>query len=124
MSTTQNTPPAAEKAPVEPVPVFDEVPAKMPDYCVVGTDFHANTSDGVLTIPLRIKTRLVREIRDLGGDHLDQLFALFDGLGDEDTRDAVDELDIIESTKLAVTFFRAWHERQGASLGEARGSSI
>lgn len=110
----------------DPIPVFDEghVPAKKPQYFVAGSTFFAQTEDGELRIPLRLKTKLVRAIRDLAGDELDQMFAILDGIGDAETAAALDELDIFETTGIAMAYFRAWGERQQASVGEAQRSSI
>lgn len=107
---------------VEPVPVLTKAPAKKPKYMVVGDAFYAQTDDGELRVPLRFKTKLVRSIRDLE-DELDQLFALLEGLGDKSTAEALDELDIFETTEIAEKYFQAWQEKNEARLGEAVRSS-
>ncbi len=102
---------------ITPVPVLEKIPAKKPRFFVAGDAFFAQTDDGELKIPLRFKTKLLRSIRD-AGDELDQLFALLDGLGDAATAEALDELDIFETTEIATTYFQAWQEKNEARLGE------
>lgn len=116
MATTRETPD-------DTVPVFDKAPRTKPPFYVVGDTFHAETENGDLALPLRFKTKLVRAIRDVEGDEVDMMFALLDGIGDQDTAAALDELDIFESSRIAGTFFRAWREKQQASVGEAQRSS-
>lgn len=107
---------------VAPIPVHEKAPARKPKYMVVGETFTAQTGDGELRIPLRFKTKLVRVIRDLE-DELDQLFGLLNGLGDEATAEALDELDIFETTEIAEKYFQAWQEKNEARLGELVRSS-
>lgn len=109
---------------VEEIPVYDEAPtSKKPEFFVAGTTFYAQTENGELSIPLRFKTKLIRQIRDVDGDEIDQIFALLDGLNDQATADALDELDIFETGRVVAAFFQAWREKQQASVGEARRSS-
>lgn len=120
-----NETPEAEVTP-DPIPVFDDERAAgktKPKFFVAGSTFFAQTDDGELKIPLRFKTKLVRLIRDMPGDELDQLFALLDGLGDQETADALDELDIFETTEIAEAYFQAWQEKNEARLGESQRSS-
>lgn len=108
---------------VDEIPVYDTAPKVKPEHFVAGDTFFAQTSDGELSIPLRFKTKLIRQIREVDGDELDQMFALLDGIGDKATANALDELDIFETTRHVQAFFRAWQERNQASVGEARRSS-
>lgn len=95
-----------------------------PQYAVVDDKFVAQTSEGEIKIPLRVKTGLVRRIRDLPGDELDQLFALLDGIGDKTTPAIIDELDFAtETMPLSREFFVAWAGVQGATPGESSRSS-
>lgn len=120
---TAAQPAEIDEAPeAEPVPVLERIPAKKPKYFVAGDRFYAQTDDGELQVPLRFKTKLVRAIRDLD-DELDQLFALLEGLGDKSTAEALDELDIFETTEIAEKYFQAWQEKNEARLGEAQRSS-
>ncbi|GAA3947850.1 hypothetical protein [Microbacterium soli] len=111
-----------ETAEVEPIPVHAKAPARKPKHMVVGDTFYTQTPDGELRIPLRFKTKLLRVIRDLP-DEIDQLFALLDGLGDKATSEALDELDIFDTTEVAEKYFQAWQEKNEARLGEAQRSS-
>lgn len=111
-----------EETTVEPIPVHEKAPAKKPKHMVVGETYYTQTADGELRIPLRFKTKLLRAIRD-SGDEIDQLFALLGGLGDKATTEALDELDIFETTEIAEKYFQAWQEKNEARLGEASRSS-
>lgn len=122
MATKKTAVEHAEAPEIEPIPTFDKAPAKKPKHLVVGETFYTQTSDGELRIPLRFKTKLLRAIRDTG-DELDQLFALVNGLGDEATAAALDELDIFETTEIAEKYFQAWQEKNEARLGELSRSS-
>ena len=124
MSDTTTTEPETKPEP-DPIPVFDEgkPPTTKPPFFVAGTTFFAQTEDGELSVPLRFKTSLVRAIRDVDGDEIDMMFALLEGLGDKVTADALDDLDIFETTRIVAAFFRAWREKQQASVGEALRSS-
>lgn len=120
MATKKQT--VDETPEVTPIPVHAKAPAKKPKHMVVGETFYAQTDDGELRIPLRFKTKLVRAISQTD-DELDQLFALLEGLGDQGTADALDELDIFETTEIAEKYFQAWQEKNQARLGEAQRSS-
>lgn len=109
------TTPRKKPAPKRPTP------APSP-YRVDRDTFIADTSDGELQIPLRFKTRLIRAVRELD-DPVDQLFTILEGVGDSATAEALDELDFIESLKIADAFFDAWREKNEASLGERQRSS-
>lgn len=103
----------------KPAPKRTPAPGK---YSVLEDTFIADTSDGELRIPLRFKTKLLRAIRDLA-DPLDQLFALLDGIGDQQTAEALDELDVFESAELVKEYFDAWEAKHKATVGEASRSS-
>jgi len=110
---------------VEPVPVFDAEPGETrPQYYVIGDTFHAVTSDGMLTVPMRFKTGLFKKVMGSDGDNIELFLMLIDGIGDKDTIAQLDELDIFETGDLAMTYFQAWREKQDASVGEAQRSSI
>jgi hypothetical protein len=95
-----------------------------PKFQVVGDTFIAQTTDqGELAIRLNFKFKLLRRVRDSGGDEIDQFFNLLDGIGDQETLDKLDELDAIEATELIGAYFREFGERQQASLGESSRSS-
>ncbi|WP_431800320.1 hypothetical protein [Microbacterium kunmingense] len=113
----------APETPDPEVPVFDAPPTVKPEFFVAGNTFYAQTENGELAIPLRFKTRLIRELRDVEGDELDQMFILLDRLNDQATADALDELDIFDTTRVVGQFFKAWREKQQASVGEAQRSS-
>lgn len=120
--STDTTAPAPTKTDPE-IPVFDAPPSTKPEFFVAGTTFYAQTENGELAIPLRFKTKLIRELRDVEGDELDQMFTLLDRLNDQATADALDELDIFDTTRIVRSFFQAWQEKQQATVGEAQRSS-
>lgn len=108
---------------VDPIPLFESEPkSNKPRYMVVGNVFVAQSDDGEVKIPLRFKTKLIREIRDLP-DEMDQVFALLAGIGDRKTADQLDELDIYDTAELVTKFFQAFQEKQKARLGESSRSS-
>lgn len=105
------------------VPVFEKTPRTKPQFMVVGETFVAQTADGELKVPLRFKTKLFRKILKSDGDEVEMFLDLIEGMGDTDTIEALDELDIFESAKLAAAYFRGWKEKQQASPGEQQRSS-
>lgn len=105
------------------VPVFDKTPRTKPQFMVVGETFVAQTSDGELKVPLRFKTRVFRELLKSDADEVEQFFLLLDGIGNTETLEKIDELDIFESAKIAAAYFQGWREKQQASPGEPRRSS-
>lgn len=100
-------------------PIFDKTPKTKPKYMVVGDSFVAQTSDGELKVPLRFKTKLFRKLVKHTGDEVEMFMDLLEGLGNQDTVDALDELDIFESAQIAGAYFKGWRARQQASVGEA-----
>ncbi|WP_137843861.1 hypothetical protein [Microbacterium sp. 2FI] len=121
MSKTKTAKPKPER---DPIPVFDEDPgADRPTFYVVGEEFHAVTSDGLLVVPMRFKTSVFKQVLRAEGDNLELFLILIDGIGDEDTIAQIDELDIFESVAIAMAYFQAWREKQQASVGEAQRSS-
>jgi hypothetical protein len=115
------------KPPVErdPIPVFTEEPgaAERPDTYVIGDDFYAVTSDGMLRVQMRFKTSLFKQVLRHDGDEIEGFLILLDGLGDAATVAQLDELDIFETARIAADYFQAWREKQQASMGEAGRSS-
>lgn len=122
MSTTETTASPAEK---EQIPVFTEEPgaADRPPTYVIGDQFFAVTSDGMLSVQMRFKTSLFKQILRHDGDDVEGFLLLIDGLGDEATVAQLDELDIFETARIAGDYFQAWREKQQATMGEARRSS-
>lgn len=114
---------ATKKKTTDEIPLFDKTPSKKPTYMVVGDTFVAQTTDGELQVPLRFKTRLFRKILKSEADEVEMFFDLLEGIGDEDTLAALDELDIFESAPLAAAYFRGWKARQKATPGEPQRSS-
>lgn len=106
-------------APAEPeAPELPSSPTR-----VVGDTFIAETEQGEIRIRLTFKTKLIRAIRKSEDDELDQFLALLDGIGDKRSLAQLDELDFFETQKIVAAFFRAFQEKQGASVGEASRSS-
>jgi hypothetical protein len=114
-----------EKPKPDPIPVLLAEPGadERPTFYVIGDNFHAVTSDGMIVVPLRFKTGLFKKVMAAQGDNLELFLLLVDGIGNEDTIAQLDELDIYESMPIAIAYFRAWKERQDASMGEAQRSS-
>jgi len=106
------------------IPIVEIEPVSKPRFLVVGTTFIAQTSDGELRIPVRIKTKHIRTIK-MGAsvDEIDQLNDLLALLGDTATVERLDELDFFETLEIATAFFQAWQDRNEVSLGESQRSS-
>jgi hypothetical protein len=94
-----------------------------PRFQVVGDTFIAQTEQGELSIRLRFKFKLLRQLRNNGGDQIDQIFSLLDGINDQETAERLDELDTFEAIELVVAYFNEFNKRQQASMGESSGSS-
>lgn len=83
----------------------------------------AHTERGDLLIPLRFKTRLLREVKNQV-DEMDAFFAILDGIGEQALVDELDELDIADTTAIVAAWFGQVRDRLGAqSLGESSSSS-
>jgi hypothetical protein len=97
-------------------------PGTKPKFLVVEDKLIAQTSNGELKLPLKVKTKVFREIKELP-DELDQLFALLDGIGDTETAAALDELDIFETQDVVEKFFEEFQTKAKARVGESSRSS-
>lgn len=98
--------------------------AEKPRFVTVGDTFIAQTTDqGELQVRLRFKFKVLRSVRNAGGDELDQFFNLLDGIGDQETLDKIDELDAIEATEIIGAYFQEFAKKQQAALGESSRSS-
>lgn len=118
------TAPKKEPKELEPIPVFTEEPGEdRPDSYVIGDDFFAVTSDGMLRVQMRFKTSLFKQVLRSDGDNVEAFLILIDGIGDETVVAQLDELDIFETARIAGDYFQAWREKQQADMGEARRSS-
>ena len=114
-----------QKSELLPVPVFthETLLAVPPRFYVLDDALHATTVDGAkFVIPLRVPTKHVAEIEDLGSA-LDQLRALAELRLDPVLPEALDEMDIIDAREIARKFFQAFTEKEQARLGESFGSS-
>lgn len=107
-----------------PVPVSENAPR----FQVVDGAFVwvGDGSGDPIRIPLRIKTKLLRTImrleKDEGAGELEQLFALLDGIGDQATSDAIDELWFEETAELVEAYFTEFQSKNQATPGESSGS--
>lgn len=98
-------------------------PGAKPEYQVIEDKLYVQTEEGELIFPLRLKTKLIRGIRNQDVDEIDQFFLILDGIGAKETIDKVDELDIIKTTEIVMRYFEEFSKLQEASLGESSGSS-
>jgi hypothetical protein len=107
------------KSTAKKTPAGDE-----PEFRVVENNLHViTTTEGELVLPLKVKTKLFREISTEGSTELDQFFLLLDGIGDAGTVDKIDELDIFETNKIVARFFQEFEAKAQATLGESQRSS-
>lgn len=99
-------------------------PAK-PEHVIAGDTFIWNSTDpevGEVRIPLKFKTRILREAQKMQGDDLGFMFFVLDNvLGDEVAK--VDEMDAGEMRRMFSTWQTAWSERAEAAMGESSRSS-
>lgn len=97
-----------------------------PKYQTVDQTFIGQTSDGELRVPLRLKTSVMRAARKIGaegGDDIDILFQVLEGIGNAKAQEVLDNLDVLEATEFAEAYFGAYEKMRKASLGEPGSSS-
>lgn len=75
-----------------------------------------------IVIPLRFKARALRPIKDITTDDAGGMLELLDELI-PDQKDKVDELDVNDLLELVNVWFDEYKKQNGASVGEASGSS-
>lgn len=90
--------------------------ANEPKYFAIEDVFHANTTEGKVQIPMRFKTKLMRQIAKL--DETSGVFLLVDSVCDEETIERIDELDNVEMSQVVTEYFKAQQKFMGAPLGE------
>ena len=103
----------ARKAPVTTI---------KPRYAVVGEHFVGQLSVGEVSLPFRFKTKLLRQVREGGGDSVDQIFTILDGIGDQKSQRQLDECDVIETVQFVNRYFEELAKYQEAKLGELSAS--
>lgn len=92
-----------------------------PRFLVVEDSLKCQTELGELSLPLRFKTKILREFGKL--DQMDAFFVIIDQVAGPDTAAVIDELDIMETTEIMVEFFRIFEARVQATMGESQRSS-
>lgn len=93
-----------------------------PEFLVVDDKLIAQSTEGELALPLVLKTKLMRSLRDAGVDAVEQFFTIVDSLGDASVKAKIDELDFMDTVRIANKFFEVYTQRQEALLGESSGS--
>lgn len=89
---------------------------------VDGKMFVWTTEDGAkLTIPLRIKMRVLRKVGD-GNLDADGMFLMLEALV-PDQVDVMDDMDVNDFTAAFGAWQAAYNQQNGATPGEASGSS-
>lgn len=73
---------------------------------------------GEITIPLRFRTKHLREIAKGQMDDVELLFYLLDNLAPDQTA-KVDELDAADAMRMLGAWQAAWNEARGASLPQS-----
>lgn len=115
--------PAARKASAKkaPIPASENAPR----YQVVDGTFVFSDADehGDIRIPMRFKTKLLREVTREDLDEMGQLFALLEGIGSEDVADRLGEMDIFDTMEVVSGFFEEFEKIAEARLGESERSS-
>lgn len=89
---------------------------------VVDNVFIAETSEGELRAPLKLKFKVLRAMRDIekdGGDDIDGFLTMLDMTMNTEALRILDELDIFEeATPIIESFFEEFADMAGASTGE------
>lgn len=94
--------------------------AVKPRFLVVEDKLMCQTTEGEIALPLRFKTKLLRQFGSL--DQMDAFFLILDEIAGEETVATVDELDIMETTEIMVEFFKVFESKVQATMGELQGS--
>lgn len=99
-------------------------PVAKPRFQVVDDKFVAQLSDGnEVKLPLQVKTKLFRQISKATDDELGMVFMMLDGIGDQESSDKLDEVDIFETQEVVSAFFEAFTAKAQATTGESGRSS-
>jgi len=101
--------------------------AAKPEYQVIGTNLYVQTSDGEIVLPLRFKTKLFRQLAH-GTDEMSAFFAILDNVGSPEVVEALDELDLAETSRHMERWWEEVHRRtregdEADSLGNSESSS-
>ncbi len=119
--TTTDATVVDETPELEPVPTFDEPPAKKPEVFVAGSTFYVNMPTLEFSVLLKLSVRDLRKLRDSVSDEddeLDQLVMLLELVGDEKTLDVLLDADAFDAMFAATKYFQAWEERSKVRLGK------
>lgn len=92
-------------------------------YKIDGKKFVWTTEDGdTVTIPLRIKLKVLRSLSDMDADNVATMFALLEQVAPNQA-DVLDELDVNEFQRCFAAWQREYNSLNGATLGESSSSS-
>ncbi len=95
------------------------VETKKPAMRVVDDALVVDLSTGkTVRLPLNLKTRVIRAASDKNMTDLEQFFAMLDGIGNEESKQALDDAPIFETTAIVARFFEAFEQKIGAARGE------
>lgn len=97
--------------------------ATKPKFLVVEDALKCQTENGELSIGLKIKFKIVRQLMKVEGGQTAEMEFFIDHVLDPKVVDALDELDSAEAATILGEFGDAVAKRMGASLGESEGSS-
>ncbi|HWJ07758.1 MAG TPA: hypothetical protein VNS46_00185 [Nocardioides sp.] len=75
-----------------------------------------------VAIPLRFKVRALRPLKGMTTDDADAVLDLFDAIA-PDQKDEIDELDVSDLMVMFNVWLEEWKLVNGATVGEASGSS-
>ena len=95
--------------------------APKPRFLVVEDTLKCQTEEGEISLPLKFKTKLLRQFGKL--DQMDAFFLILDEVAGPGVSEVIDELDIMETTEIMVEFFKVFEERVQATLGKSSSSS-
>lgn len=91
------------------------------DYSIDGKTLTWVTEDGTVTIPMRIKVKLIRELAEVDLDAAG-MFTFIDAIA-PGQGEVMDEMDLNDFEDMFTTWQAEYKALSGASLGESGGSS-
>ena len=109
-----------------PLPRHVAESSNRPQFQVIGKSFvWYSAEQGEIRITLSFKMKLLRQLHEFETwSEIQQLFYLLDGVGDEKSKEQIDELDTDEGMQLVEAYFAEFERLQGARRAESSRSSI
>ena len=101
-----------------------KIPAPKPKFLVVEDSLKCQTENGELSLNLRVKWRVIRQMLSLeGADQTTEFNFIMDNLLTPETNEFLDDLDGAEAAEVLTHFSEALAGRMRVSMGKSGGSS-